>query len=74
MTKNFDQKKDSEIAKNIQFLQAFSLPNFPLGGKDLIDLGLSGKKLGEALNSAKNFWAENDFQPNKTDLTNFLKK
>ena len=74
LTKNFDQKKDSEIAKNIQFLQAFSLPNFPLGGKDLIDLGLSGKKLGEALNSAKNFWAENDFQPNKTDLTNFLKK
>lgn len=60
--------------KNFEFLQNFSLPNFPLKAEDLIELGLNGKALGEALSVAKNFWAKNNFSPDKKSLLNFLSR
>ncbi len=71
--KNFDPKKLPEAQKIIQFLQEFSLPHFPLNGEDVMQLGFSGKAVGEAINRAKKFWSENDFKTNKTALINFLK-
>lgn len=65
--------KLSLIEKNIEYLNKFSLLNFPLNGNDLEELGFKKEKIGFALNEAKIFWAERDFKANKKDLITFLK-
>lgn len=67
-------KKQLVAQNNLQFIREFSLPKFPLDGKDVIAIGLSGRALGEAIKQAKKFWAENNFNPTKKVLLNFLKK
>ncbi len=73
LSKNLNQKKLSEAKKNIQFLQNFSLPKFPLNGEDVISVGFKEKDVGIAINSAKKFWAEHDFKSTKPELIKFLK-
>lgn len=73
LVKNPDSTKNSDSRKNLKFLQNFSLPNFPLGGEDVIDLGFTGKAAGKAIESAKKFWAANDFSSDKAALQKFLK-
>lgn len=70
--KNYDAKKITEIEKNIQFLQKFVTPNFPIRSEDLINLGFSGKKLGDALKTAKKIWVQSDYALNKNDLISRL--
>ncbi|MBU6140592.1 MAG: CCA tRNA nucleotidyltransferase [Proteobacteria bacterium] len=48
------------------------LPNFPIEAKDLIELGLKGRQLGEALDKLKKLWAESDFKLDKKSLLKFL--
>ncbi len=73
LAKNSDLQKNSNAKKNIKFLQNFSLPNFPIGGEDVINLGFTGQAAGKAIEMAKKFWAANDFKLQKTDLIKFLK-
>ena len=73
LAKNSDPQKNSDAEKNIQFLQNFSLPNFPLSGEDVMALGFTGAAAGSAIESAKKFWAANDFLAGKTELQKFLK-
>jgi poly(A) polymerase len=68
------KKRQKFSKKNLEFLQNFSLPNFPLKAEDLITLGFARKELGEALSLAKNFWAKNNFLPDKKSLLNFLSR
>jgi poly(A) polymerase len=65
-------KEISEVKKTIIFLQKFSLPDFPLSGEELMQLGFKGKKLGDAIIRAKKFWSENDFNLSKKALIKFL--
>lgn len=60
------------LKKDLQLIENFSAPKFPLDGKDAMALGFKKEKVGEALNSAKKFWAKNDFKPNKSALIKFL--
>ncbi len=73
LAKNSDLQKNSNAKKNIKFLQNFFLPNFPISGEDVINLGFTGQAAGKAIEMAKKFWAANDFKLQKTDLIKFLK-
>lgn len=65
-------KESTKQLEYLEYLQDFSLPNFPLKPQDLINAGLSRKKLGEALSEAKKFWAKCDFKADKNTLLNFV--
>lgn len=58
----------SEAKKLLQFINDFSLPNFPINGDDLMALGVRGKAVGEKLLKAKKLWIESDFKMQKDDL------
>ena len=59
--------------KNIEFLQKFSSPKFPLSGTDIMRLGIKDKAVGEAMIAAKKFWAKGDFKSDKRSLISFLR-
>lgn len=78
LAKNFNSKKIPALKKDLQFkdlqfIENFSLPKFPLNGEDVMQLGFKSDKVGKAIEKAKIFWAENDFKSNKSALINFLK-
>lgn len=55
-------------------LKDWKIPQFPIGGKDLIDLGLSkGKEIGRLLKAAEEWWEENNYNPSKEQLLGFIK-
>lgn len=73
LVQNFAKINYEEAQKNIDFLQNFNLPNFPLNGEDLIKNGFKeGREVGVAIKSAKKYWAESGFKLNKSDLINML--
>ena len=72
MIKEFGLQELSIIKKNSNFLQKFLLPKFPLNSSDFVSLGFKEKELGIAIKQAKTFWAQNNFQPEKEILINFL--
>lgn len=73
LAKNFNSKKIVAAKKNLKFLNNFSLPNFPLNGQDVMQLGFKKEQVGKALEKAKKFWAKNNFKANKSTLIDFLK-
>jgi poly(A) polymerase len=72
LAKNFDFFEMKLAKKNLQFLQNFSRPDFPINGEDLKCLGLNGAEIGEAIKQAKIFWANGDFEADKFALMNLL--
>jgi len=49
-------------------------PVFPLGGKDLIDIGVApGPEMGRLLKQAEDIWLEEDFRPDRKALLARLK-
>ena len=69
------QAKQSQIKDKAKFdkiatLVKHDLPTFPLTGDDIMSqLSLKpGKKLGKALELAKNFWIESEFKANKASI------
>ena len=43
-------------------------PRFPLTGQDVLDAGLKGPEIGQALKSAENAWIESDFTLGRAEL------
>jgi poly(A) polymerase len=74
LLENFEDSKVEQIKENLESIQNFSLPPFPIGGDDVMLLGLKKEKIGNALKAAKEFWALNDFSSSKEELINFLKQ
>jgi hypothetical protein len=72
LVRNNQSLKTDEAKKILEFFQNFSLPNFPLNGDDLMQLGLKGSKVGDAMKKAKVFWAHNGFLLKKEDLIKFV--
>ncbi len=70
--KNFDPKKIAVVKKNLNFIQNFSAPIFPLNGNDVTLLGFKGSAVGKAIKQAKIFWIEGDFKASKADLALLL--
>ncbi len=44
------------------------LPVFPLRGQDIVDQGLSGPAVGEAMRALEDWWIEQDFRPDRDEL------
>lgn len=59
--KNFNKKL-------LNYIEEFSLPNFPVNGDDLIAKGYSGEKIGQKLSELKKLWIESDFTLTKEVL------
>ena len=50
------------------------IPAFPVGGKDVLALGVpAGKIVGELLAEIERWWMDNDFQPDRTACLEHLK-
>lgn len=72
LLQNFTRIDFSTAKKNIQYLENFSLPEFPLNGEDLMQLGFKKEKIGIAMKRAKEFWAKNNFSLDRNSLVKFL--
>jgi poly(A) polymerase len=72
LAKSNQSLKTDEVKKNLEFFQNFSLPNFPLNGYDLTQLGFKGSMVGDVIKKAKVFWAQNGFLLKKEDLIKFV--
>ncbi|MEM1378334.1 MAG: CCA tRNA nucleotidyltransferase [Pseudomonadota bacterium] len=54
---------------------AFSIPELPVSGQDLLDHGFeAGKVIGEALAKAEAKWVASDFSMSKNDLLNLIQE
>lgn len=63
------EKDVSEIQKYISFAASFSIPDFPISGSDLQNVGYGqGKHLGESLKVIKNYWETNSYTLTKDEL------
>jgi poly(A) polymerase len=59
------------------FLSTFNNapPIFPISGKDLKKIGMSeGKKIGQIINTTRDWWINNDCMPDKNNCISFIKK
>lgn len=74
LVKYFSTKNIKESLNNIEFINNFSLSNFPLNGEDVMRLGIKDEEVGAALKAAKIFWAKSDFLADKNSIMNFLQK
>jgi poly(A) polymerase len=72
LAKNFDFAQISQAKENLQLIQNFTLPPFPLNGDVVAGLGFREKEIGSAINLAKKVWAESGFTMSRLDLTRFL--
>ncbi len=64
----------NQIKQNSDLITNFIKPNFPINGNCLTKLGYKGKKIGQMLEIAKEFWIKSDFKANKERLIKFLLK
>jgi len=71
LLKDFNETK---AKKDLEFIENFSMPNFPITGEDVKALGIKDKNIGIALKEAKEFWVLNGFEPKKEELLKRLKK
>ena len=65
LLKDFNKTK---AKKDLEFIENFSIPNFPITGEDVKALGIKDKNIGIALKEAKEFWVLNGFEPKKEEL------
>jgi poly(A) polymerase len=72
LVKNFVQVSIIEAQENLNFIDNFDVPEFPLRGEDVMALGFRGIKVGKALEAAKRFWVKNDFKPRRQSLLEFI--
>lgn len=48
--------------------EAMIFPDFPIGGQDLLDLGLKGKEIGDTLKSLRFQWVASHYSLSKEEL------
>lgn len=73
LARKSDSIKHVTAKKNLQFLQKFILPKFPLKGEDVMRLGFKGSEIGIAMATAKKLWAKNNFTSDVKFLLQLLK-
>ena len=57
----------------LTLVQAWTVPDFPVGGEDALALGLKGKEIGDALDRVEASWIADDFQSSRDTLLARLK-
>jgi poly(A) polymerase len=65
---SFDQAKDL-----LEFFNSNPVPTFPISGKQLKELGYTGKDIGSVINYLKDIWVKNNFQLSAKGLMQCLK-
>lgn len=66
---------DKGMYDKLTSLEKWHIPDFPLKGSDLIKIGIQpGKDLGNLLKFAEKCWEDNDYQPQKLELIELIKK
>lgn len=63
---------DDLFGKARELLDRWEVPSLPIGGRDLLDRGLSGPALGDTLRKLEKAWIESDFQLSRDELLNWL--
>lgn len=59
----------------LTLMHSWDVPQFPLSGKDLIVAGyVPGKRLGELLSGAEKWWEDNEYNPSKEELIDWVKR
>jgi poly(A) polymerase len=59
--------KPSGLRKLIELAETWDIPTFPLGGDDVIGLGIApGPRVGELLDTVRRWWEEGDFAADRT--------
>lgn len=68
-------KDGTAFLKQLQILlNGFSIPDFPLKGRDLLALHIKpGETLGELLKTVETWWISEDFTPDKKACVKYLK-
>ena len=67
--------KDEDVSKALKKLAEWNVPVLPINGNDVVELGIpQGKQLGEYLRKAESWWISKDFEPNRDDILEYLKK
>ncbi|MCF4099080.1 CCA tRNA nucleotidyltransferase [Maritalea mediterranea] len=57
------------LHQHMERAQAWTAPAFPIGGKDLIELGMTpGEELGKVLKTLEQYWVDKDFKPGREAL------
>lgn len=55
-------------------LEAWDVPSLPIGGQDVMDLGIpAGKMVGEKLREVEAWWCEKDFELSREECMDYLK-
>ncbi|MBM5782679.1 MAG: CCA tRNA nucleotidyltransferase [Pelagibacterales bacterium] len=67
-----ENQNTEDINSNISFIKNFELPEFPLNGEDIKNIGYVGKDIGNAICLAKEAWIESNFSFGKKDLLQVL--
>ncbi len=58
----------------LEFVEEYEIPQFPLGGDDILALGVKeGEEVGRLLEKAEKYWIEKDYKPDKNELVEFIK-
>lgn len=52
----------------LQYVNEFSLPQFPLNGNDFVAFGIEGRALGDILAKGRQLWVDSDFTLSKEQL------
>jgi poly(A) polymerase len=71
---DMNQGKENVLKKlhdTINDIECFSFPPFPLSGNDIKKMGFSGKKIGETLQSCRQWWIDQDSQPSRQECWDY---
>ena len=64
-----------DLAQYIEYADKFIIPEFPISGKDLFNIGYQeGKNLGKTLKKIKDLWEDSSYQLTKSQLLNHAKE
>lgn len=65
----------TKLNKTLQLVQSYTIPSFPIKGRDLLKLGYtSGKELGDTLCFLQKYWQNSNYKLSKKELLCLLDK
>jgi poly(A) polymerase len=70
----FNNLKYGDISLLLTKVGTASVPKLPIKGRDVLELGLNGKAVGDILKKLEEYWIENGFKKNKKELIEKAKK
>ncbi|MCH2037045.1 MAG: hypothetical protein MK137_00435, partial [Rickettsiales bacterium] len=66
---------DAAYEEMLSFATQWRVPKFPITGLDLLQIGIpKGRIVGRILKDAEKWWEDQDYQPSKEQIMNFIKQ